>query len=261
MLLAVDVGNTHTVIGVFEGERLLSMWRIATSIEATADQTRVILSGLMREEGIERAGIDAAILATVVPAHRRTWERIARDAFGVPLAFADVARAQGIVDFSSYQGSVLGDDRVADAVAAVLLHGAPAIVLDFGTATNIEVIDREGRFAGGIIAPGIETSMKALFSHAALLPEVALSDPGRAIGRTTAEAMQVGIVLGEADRVDGLVRRVWDQLGYETAVIATGGLATTIAPLCKTVTVVSRELTLQGLRLLSDASSGYNGTR
>ena len=152
------------------------------------------------------------------------------------------------VDMSKFPE--LGADRVADAAAAKHLYGSPVIVVDFGTATNIEIINKEGTFVGGIIAPGVESSMKSLFSRAALLRSVELEDPGTAIGTNTAECMKVGIMYGEAARIDGLVDRVFKQLGYEATVVATGGLAHRIAPLSNSITEINLELTLQGLRMI-----------
>ena len=251
MLLAIDVGNTQTVIGLYDGQTLVRMWRIATSHTQTSDELRVCLQGLLDMEGISAEKVTGAVLATVVPKFKRLWLKVAALMFGVEALSIDAQVAKDLVDTSVYR-STIGADRVADAVAARFTYGAPVIVLDFGTATNIEVIDADGNFAGGIIAPGVETSMKALFSNAALLPEVELVDPGTALGLDTAEVMQVGIVYGEADRVDGLVRRVWRQLGYETPVVATGGLSAVMGDLCQTVTHVDAELTLHGLRLIHE---------
>ncbi len=146
----------------------------------------------------------------------------------------------------------MGADRVADAAAAKCLYGSPVIVVDFGTATNIEIIDKTGTFVGGIIAPGVDSSMRSLLSRAALLRSVELEDPGTAIGTNTADALKVGVVYGEAARVDGLVERVFDQLGYEARVVATGGLAHRIAPASKHIAEINLELTLQGLRMIYD---------
>ena len=146
--------------------------------------------------------------------------------------------------------------RVADAVAAKALYGAPVIVVDFGTATNMEVVDADGRFIGGVIAPGVETSASALFSHATKLGAIDLIDPHTAIGRNTEEAIQAGIVYGEADRVDGIIRRIFAQLGYETPVVATGGLASRVAAQSQTITAINPELTLEGLRLVYEAQEG-----
>ena len=250
MLLAIDVGNTQTVLGVYDGEHLEHMWRIATASSQTSDELRISLHGLFAMTGISIQDIDGVALCAVVPALNRLWKKVGADMFGRRVLAVDAKAARDLIDTSMYRHADLGADRVADAVAARVLYGSPVIVLDFGTATNMEVIDREGKFQGGIIAPGVETSMKALFSRAALLPEVELTDPQTAIGRDTIKAIQVGVVYGEADRVDGLVHRVWNQLGYETAVVATGGLSTSIAKLCSTVTAVNPELTLQGLRII-----------
>ena len=133
-----------------------------------------------------------------------------------------------------------------------MLYGSPVVVVDFGTATNMEVIDGNGTFAGGVIAPGVDTSARALFSHATKLGAIELVNPHTSIGRNTAQAMQVGIVYGEADRVDGLVNRIFEQLGYKAAVVATGGLARRVAPLSRTITHVNQDLTLEGLRLVYD---------
>ena len=150
----------------------------------------------------------------------------------------------------------IGADRVADAVAAKALYGAPVIVVDFGTATNMEVVDADGRFIGGVIAPGVETSASALFSHATKLGAIDLVDPHTAIGHNTEEAIQAGIVYGEADRVDGIIRRIFAQLGYETPVVATGGLASRVAAQSQTITAINPELTLEGLRLVYEAQEG-----
>ena len=148
------------------------------------------------------------------------------------------------------------DSRVADAVAAKALYGAPVIVVDFGTATNMEVVDADGRFIGGVIAPGVETSASALFSHATKLGAIDLVDPHTAIGHNTEEAIQAGIVYGEADRMDGIIRRIFAQLGYETPVVATGGLASRVAAQSQTITAINPELTLEGLRLVYEAQEG-----
>lgn len=250
MLLAVDVGNTHTVLGIYKGEELLHMWRIETNAAQTSDELRVSLGGLFGLAGFSKDDITGVVVATVVPALRRLWKKVGSEMMGRDVLCIDAETAGNLFDASAYPSSTIGADRIADAVAARAIYGAPVVVLDFGTATNMEVIDKDGRFLGGIIAPGVETSMKALFAHTALLPEVELADPVGAWGSSTVEAMQIGIVYGEGDRVDGLVRRIWDQLGYKTPVIATGGLSKAMQPFCTTVTAVNQELTLEGLRMI-----------
>lgn len=250
MLLVVDVGNTHTVLGIYNKENLLHMWRLATNVDYTSDELRIKLHALLQAEQIKAKDIDGAILCSVVPALTHNWEKVCTRSFGVtPFVVTSQACAH-LLSISKSSFTELGADRVADAVAAKVVYGAPVIVVDFGTATNMEVIDKEGSFVGGIIAPGVESSMRSLMSSAALLRAVELEDPGLAIGRNSSEAIQIGVVSGEAARVDGLVARIQEQLGYETKVVATGGLAHRIAPLSKTITEIDVELTLQGLRLI-----------
>ena len=255
MLLAIDIGNTQTVIGVFDGEELRHMWRVATNKADTSDELRLKAQPLLASEGVEAASLDGSIIASVVPALTACWKRALEGFLGREPLVCSAEMAGDLFEADYDNPSEVGADRVADAVAARILYGAPVIVVDFGTATNLEVIDAQGSFVGGIIAPGLETSATALFSHATKLPAIDLVDPGTAIGKNTVHAMQAGIVYGEADRVDGFVRRVFDELGYEAPVVATGGLATTMAPLCATVTHVNPELTLEGLRFVYEARS------
>lgn len=250
MLLTIDIGNTQTVIGIYDGAELMHMWRVATNKADTSDELRLKLMPLLQSEGVTCENVNGSIVASVVPALTAAWNNALAGALGAkPLVCS--AETAGELFATTYDNpSEIGADRVADAVAARTLYGAPVVVVDFGTATNLEVIDADGRFVGGIIAPGLETSAAALFAHATKLPAIDLVDPGSAIGKNTVHAMQSGIVYGEADRVDGFVRRVFDELGYGAPVVATGGLATTMAPLCETVTHVNPELTLEGLRLI-----------
>ena len=253
MLVAIDIGNTQTVIGVYDEGALAYTWRVSTGKRDTADELRVKLLPLLEMAGIRTRDIDGAVLASVVPALTSAW----RQALGYLAACEPVvcsAATAGALFCADYPNpDEIGADRVADAVAARALYGAPVIVVDFGTATNLEVIDGGGRFVGGIIAPGLETSAAALFSHATKLSAIELADPGTAIGKSTVHAMQSGIVYGEADRVDGFVRRVCAELGCRPPVVATGGLAAKMAPLCQTVTETNPNLTLEGLRLVFEA--------
>ena len=253
MLLAIDIGNTQTVIGVFDGAELRHMWRVATNKADTPDELRLKAKPLLDSEGIAVADVGGSTIASVVPSLSAAWKRALSGMLGCDPVVCSAKTAADLFATSYDNPSEIGADRVADAVAARMLYGAPVIVVDFGTATNLEVVDAQGLFVGGIIAPGLETSAAALFSHATKLPSIELVDPGSAIGKNTVHAMQSGIVYGEADRVDGFVRRVFDELGYNAPVVATGGLATTMAPLCKTITHVNPELTLEGLRIIYEA--------
>lgn len=254
MLLAIDVGNTQSVIGVYDGADLKHMWRIATNMNHTADELRMKLVPLLESEGIDAACLSGAVLASVVPQLTGGWQSALRKLTGAEAVVCTAAAAGEDLFPAAYSNPAeIGADRVADAVAARALYGQPVVVVDFGTATNIEVIDRDGVFVGGVIAPGVETSASALFSHANRLSAIELEDPHTAIGDNTAHAIQAGIVYGEVDRVDGLVGRIFAQLGYEAPVVATGGLAPRVAPLSRTITQVNPELTLEGLRRIYEA--------
>ena len=253
MLLAIDVGNTQSVIGVYDGADLKHMWRIATNKNHTADELRMKLVPLLESEGIDATRLSGAVLASVVPQLTGGWQSALRKLTGAEAVVCTAAAAGEDLFPTAYSNPAeIGADRVADAVAARALYGQPVVVVDFGTATNIEVIDRDGRFRGGVIAPGVQTSANALFTHGAQLPDIALVAPPAVIGTNTVEAIQSGIMLGEADRVDGLVRRIFDQLGYSAKVIATGGLAAVVERYSSTIDEVNTELTLEGLRLIAD---------
>lgn len=255
MLLAIDVGNTQTVLGLYEGDKLIHMWRVATNKHHTSDELRIKVKPLFESEGIDAQHVDGAVLASVVPALTEAWHAAMLAMLKRPPMVVDAVMAGDLFKTKYAHPAEVGSDRVADAVAALSLFGPPCVVVDFGTATNIEVIDRDGYFIGGVIAPGVETSANALFSRATKLAAIDLVDPKTAIGGSTEEAIQAGIVYGESDRVDGLLRRIFKQLGYQTRVIATGGLAGSVARLSETITEVVPELTLEGLRLIYDAKS------
>lgn len=259
MLLTIDVGNTQTVLGLHTSCRSCEpprTWRIATGKDRTADELRVSLLSLLVVDDIPVGDIAGAALCSVVPRLTDAWRRALVQVTGSE-PFVCSAESAGALFTADYPNPhEIGADRVADAVAARAKYGAPVVVVDFGTATNIEIIDKTGAFVGGIIAPGVETSAGALFSRATKLAATALIDPGAAIGKSTEQAVQSGIVYGEADRVDGLVRRVFDELGYKTPVIGTGGLATMMEAFSREITHVDPELTLEGLRLLYAEANG-----
>ena len=255
MLLAIDVGNTQTVIGVYDGSDLRHMWRVATNKSHTPDELRLKVMPLLEASGHAQGDIDGSVLASVVPYLTSAWREALGGMLGEPPLICNAQTAGALFEADYANPSEIGADRVADAVAARALYGAPVIVVDFGTATNIEVIDGRGRFVGGVIAPGMETSAAALFSRATKLAATELEDPGTGIGGNTAQAIQIGIVYGEVDRIDGLVKRIFDQLGYTAPVVATGGLARRVAPLSRTITAVNPELTLEGLRRIFENAS------
>ncbi len=253
MLLAVDVGNTQTVLGLYKGSELRFMWRIVTDKADTSDELRIKMTSLLYEDKIGVSEIKGIAIASVVPRLTTSWGGVSEYLLKKEALIVSARKAHPLFKADYCNPDEIGADRVADAVAAVELYGAPVIVVDFGTATNIEVIDKRGMFVGGIIAPGLETAASALFAHAARIGAIELADPHTAIGGSTDEAVQAGILYGEADRVDGLVRRVFAQLGYETPVIGTGGFAGTITEFSSTITEVNEELTLEGLRLICES--------
>ncbi len=260
MLLALDIGNTHTVIGLYpskESPLPAYSWRVATNMPAASDDIRVHLFALLDSEGISHQEIDAAALASVVPALADAWAGALRKAFAVDTLFctAELAARAGVFSTDYPAPREIGADRVADAIAARFLYATPAVVVDFGTATNIEVIDASGNFVGGIIAPGVRTSAEALFSRATRLAAIDLATPPTIIGRSTEQAIQSGIVFGEAYRVDGLLEGIFRELGEEATVVATGGLAPLVSAHSRYITMVDPNLTLSGLRLFARAVS------
>ena len=216
MLLAIDMGNTQTAMGLFDGDELVQSWRMPTDRSYTADEIHVRLMGFFKMYGLSLDAVDAIAFAGVVPQLSREWHAVA--------------------------------DRIANAVAAETFYGAPAIVVDFGTATNIDVIDEDGYYIGGAIAPGIRISMDALAARAAKLASVPLEAPEHTIGRDTEECIKVGAVTGAAAMAEGLVARMKHELGREDAtVIATGGLASIVASSTDAFDVVDGQLTIKGI--------------
>lgn len=248
MLLAVDIGNTQTVIGLFSESDLVSSWRIVTDVRSTTDELLIKLRALLDYRSYDSASLDSFVLASVVPALTSHWYDLASDMGLETMVIGSGTQTE--LKLSSDLHREVGADRLADCVGALSLYGAPCIIVDLGTATNMEVIDREGTFLGGIIAPGFVTGADALFEAAARLTEVDLVAPPRVIGTTTVEAVQSGLMYGEVARIDGLVRGIFDELGYRATVVATGGLYTLIAGLSETIDEVNENLTLVGLQRL-----------
>jgi len=249
VLFAVDVGNTQSVLGLFEDDELVGHWRISTNPSLTSDELRVLVGGLLDLGGWSWDDVTNVILASVVPPVTEAWEDVARSGCQCePLVVGPGLRTGMPIRYDNPHE--VGADRIVNGVAAFERLGGPVVVVDFGTATTIDVVDGTGAYVGGAIAPGVETSAEALFSKAARLSMVDLEAPSRVIGTNTRASVQAGLLLGEAAKVDGLVRRVWSELGAETPVIATGGLAERMGPLCETVGHVDPDLTLEGLRII-----------
>ena len=244
MLLAVDVGNTQTVFGVFEGDDLADHWRVATEPTRTGDELGVLLGSLL-----ELSRIEGVCLSSTVPQLVRAYEELVERSTAAELLVVGPGTKTGI-SIRYDDPREVGPDRIVNAVAAAERYGAPCIVVDFGTSTNFDVVSPAGEYVGGVLAPGIEISMDALFERAARLVKVDFAEPPSAIGKTTATALQSGLVYGFGGQVDGIVAAIRRELGADARVIATGGLADLIAPHARTVERVDPFLTLEGLRII-----------
>lgn len=244
MLLAIDVGNTQTVIGLYDGERLAEHWRIATERHRTGDELGALLARF-----VELEELDGVVVSTTVPQLVREYTRFVERYVQAPLLVVGPGTRTGIAIRYDDPREV-GPDRIVNALAAREKHGAPCIVVDFGTSTNFDVVSQAGEYVGGVLAPGIEISMDALFARAARLFKVDFVAPPSVIGKTTATGLQSGFVYGFAGQVDGIVERIREELGAEAPVVATGGLASLVAPHSKTIGTVDPFLTLDGLRLI-----------
>lgn len=251
MLLAIDTGNTHTVLGLFDGDRLAADWRIATRKGDTADELGALLRALFAAEGLEPSSVDGVIVSSVVPDWNGILAATARRAFGRDALFVAPGVKTGLPILYENPHEV-GADRIVNAVAAVHCYGAPVIVLDFGTATTFDVVSAKGEYLGGVIAPGLGISAEALFQRAARLMRVDVKKPARIIGRTTEESVQSGLFHGYVSLVEGVVSRLRAELAVDAPVVATGGLATVFQAELSFLTAVDPHLTLLGLRLVWD---------
>jgi type III pantothenate kinase len=255
MLLAIDVGNTNIVLGVFDGTRLTHSWRLQTLRERTADEIGILVTHLFGQSGVERGRIDGIIISSVVPPLTGTMEEMAERYFGRPAMTVDPSTNTGMKVLYT-PASDVGADRVVNAVAAYEMFGRPdripVIAVDFGTATTFDVISAAGEYIGGVICPGIGISADALFQRAARLPRVDVRKPPSIIGQTTVTSMQAGLFFGYVAMVDGIVQRIRAELasGDRAACIATGGMAGVLAGETTAIQRVEPDLTLQGLRLI-----------
>jgi type III pantothenate kinase len=253
MLLAIDVGNTNIVLGVFDGTRLVQSWRLQTLRERTSDELGLLVDGLFAQSRIDRARISGVILGSVVPPLTGTLRAMAERYFGVTPVVVEPGVNTGMPILYENPNEV-GADRIENAVAAYekfgRTAGRPLIVVDFGTATTLDAITAKGEYLGGAICPGVQISADALFQRAARLPRIDVRKPPRIVGRTTVGAMESGLFFGYVGMVEGLVRRMNEELGGNAITIATGGLADVIAPETSLIEHVDPDLTLEGLRML-----------
>ncbi len=249
MLLAIDIGNTNIVLGVFDGESLRENWRIGTKTQMTADEYAMIIRDLFGFADIVFGVIDGVILSSVVPPLVPVLTEMSRKYFGLDPLIVTQDVKTGITLRYDNPGEI-GADRIVNAAAAFHRYGGPLIIVDFGTATTFCAVTRHGEYLGGAITPGVKISAEALYQRAAKLPRVELVRPRSVIGRDTVTAMQAGIIYGYAGLVDGIVERMKVELSPDAKVIATGGLAELIAPGSRSISEVRPNLTLEGLQLL-----------
>jgi type III pantothenate kinase len=253
MLLAIDVGNSNIVLGVFDGATLIQSWRLATMRERTADELGLLVDGLFAHHQIDKARIDALVLGSVVPPLTTTTRRMAERYFGLTALTVEPGVNTGMPILYENPAEV-GADRIVNAIAAYERFGTsgahPFVVVDFGTATTFDAITAKGEYLGGAICPGVQISADALFQRAARLPRIDVRKPSHIVGRTTVGAMESGLFWGYVGMVEGLVRRMSDELGGDAVCVATGGLADVIAPETPLIHHVDPDLTLQGLRIV-----------
>jgi type III pantothenate kinase len=253
MLLVIDVGNTNTSLGVYDGEKLLAHWRLTTNRARTVDEYGVHARNLFELAGLDFKTIDAIAIASVVPPLNYTLKTMAERYFQLTPLFVDNSTNTGLTILYN-PASDVGADRIVDAVAAIHKYGAPCIIVDFGTATTFDVINKKGEYLGGVITPGITISADALFERTAKLPRVDIKRPARVVGTATTEAMQSGLYHGYTGLVDGVLRKIIEEVGDKPRVIATGGLAALIATGSDFIELVDDTLTLEGLRLVYEKS-------
>jgi type III pantothenate kinase len=254
MLLTLDIGNTQTAVGLYQGEDLVTTWRLTTHDERTDDELRLWLRGLLDLEGYEPADITGVALSSVVPAITAGFRHVADRVTRGPVVVVEPGVKTGM-QIQIDNPREVGADRVVNAVAARERYGAPVVVVDFGTSTNFDVVGHEGEYLGGAIAPGLVISTEALIAGTAALRRVEFSPPRSPIGKGTVEAIQSGALYGHAGLVDGIMERICAEVGGDVTRVATGGLASTIVPHCRSVETVDETLTLDGLRMIYERNT------
>jgi type III pantothenate kinase len=255
MLLAIDVGNTQSVLGVFRGEELVWHWRMATRRDRTPDELALLFGGFLSQQGLSFSQeITGVVMASVVPDQAQALREMVDQYFG----FRPVVVEPGIktgISIQTDNPKEVGADRIVNGLAAFSKYGGPCIVVDFGTATTYDAVSERGEYLGGAIAPGVQVSAAALFGATARLPRIEITTPRAAIGKNTVDSLRAGLLFGTAAEVDGMVERMQKELGGDATVVATGGLAEVVVPLCQTIDHHEPWLTLEGLRLIFEKNT------
>src|SRR5688500_15521495 len=248
MLLVVDVGNTQTHLGTFEGTELIEHWRFATVRKSTADELGAALRNLLALRGMSFADLDASIVSSTVPRLRPEWDEVGERYLGHELLVVGPGMRTGMpIRYDNPRE--IGPDRLVNAVAGYAKIGDACVIVDFGTAVTFDVVSADEEYLGGVIFPGVEISLEALTERAAALPKIDLTEPRGVVGKSTVDAIRSGVLYGFAGMVDGILARLREEVGAARA-IATGGLAGAVAPYCELIDEVDEELTLTGLRLI-----------
>ncbi|HEO71070.1 MAG TPA: type III pantothenate kinase [Candidatus Hydrogenedentes bacterium] len=255
MLLVMDVGNSHTVLGLYESDALRAHWRVSTAHYRTGDELRILLAVLLQQKGVNKEDIRGCCIASVVPQLNLALQEVSREGLGVEAVMVEPGVKTGLI-LQCENPKEVGADRIVNSVAALEEHGGPLIVLDFGTATTFDAVTEKAEWRGGVIVPGLQLSASALAERCAKLPSVEIVRPPAVIGRDTIANIRAGLTYGYADMVDGLLRRIAAEMNAAPTVVATGGLAGIIAGIAERIDFVDPYLTLKGLKAVYEKNEG-----